>query len=230
MIYYIWFVHPEPHELTVSLTWTFCGYKYCSQTPQFQLLYVNKIMSNPNTPLPPNVAEIVAQERKQSEQEEKEQNAQQKVTAQKRKKILKSIEMLERQYIRTTQHEIRNQKRIQQNNIDFVLSLDKSAVTPTICDEIVQYNLEKCGCDCPDPRIRRLIGIAAKKFLHDICQGAMDYRKHRIDGMEAKKKKHELNKPVVLELDYLLSSLKERGIVINRTKFDIGARIREPNK
>ena len=178
----------------------------------------------------PIVADIISQERKESEQEEKERQRQQAATAQKRKKILKSIEALERRYLENTQREIVNEQRIQQNNIDFVLSLDKSRVAPTICDEIIKYNLEKCGCDCPDPRIRRLVGIAAKKFLHDILQGAMDYRKHRINGMETKKKKHELNNPVILELDYLTASLKEKGIVINRTQFDIGTLMQEKQK
>merc|ERR1719410_974812 len=84
------------------------------------------------------------------------------------------------------------QKCVDQSNVEFVCGLDEAVVT--VPDEIVDYNLEKAGCNCPDLKVRRLVGIAAKKLIFDICRGAMDHRKHYIQGLPVTKQKAFKNK------------------------------------
>ena len=49
---------------------------------------------------------------------------------------------------------------------------------------------------------QRLVGVAAKKFLFDIIQGAMEYREHKINGMLDKKKKEIEKKKVCIVYNF----------------------------
>ena len=83
-------------------------------------------------------------------------------------------------------------KRIYQSNHEFVAGLNNAIIT--IPDEVIDYNLEKAGCNCSDLRVKRLIGIAAKKMIHDVIRGADAHREHYIQGLNASKRKTFKNK------------------------------------
>ena len=109
------------------------------------------------------------------------------------------------------------QKCIDQSNVEFVCGLKDAVVT--VPDQIVDFNLEKAGCNCPDLRVRRLIGIAAKKLIFDVCRGAMDHREHHIQGLPATKQKAFKNKKQTMEMDHLLMALRDKGICLNKPPF-----------
>ena len=42
-----------------------------------------------------------------------------------------------------------------------------------IPDELVTYYLNRSGFNCPDQRVKRLIAVAAQKFISDIATEAL---------------------------------------------------------
>lgn len=83
-------------------------------------------------------------------------------------------------------------KKIHQSNHEFIAGLNNAIIT--IPDEVIDHNLEKAGCHCPDLRVKRLIGIAAKKMINDVIKGADAHREHYIQGLNSSKRKAFKNK------------------------------------
>ena len=50
---------------------------------------------------------------------------------------------------------------------------------PTIPDEVVQYLLERSGCNCTDSKLVRLVSIATQHFLDDVMRDARQFQKLR---------------------------------------------------
>ncbi|KAI5453518.1 hypothetical protein NCC49_005992 [Naganishia albida] len=50
---------------------------------------------------------------------------------------------------------------------------------PLIPDEVTDHYLQKSGFDCQDARLKRLLSLAAQKFVSDITQDAFHYAKLR---------------------------------------------------
>ncbi|KAA6399117.1 MAG: putative transcription initiation factor TFIID subunit [Streblomastix strix] len=74
-------------------------------------------------------------------------------------------------------------------------------------DELTDYYLRCAGCECPDIRVRRLIGVAAEKFMSDILGDAYQLSKTRDD------------RPGVLTVQDLSAALNEHGIHIDRPQY-----------
>ena len=115
------------------------------------------------------------------------------------------------------------------DDISFLMECLEHSDTVTIPDLLIQFELNQVGSICPDIRVQRLIGCAAKLFLFRIVKAAMDYRNHI-----HKKKKH--NRPntsssnssssynsehPILEINYLIPALRNYGIVVNKPLFYI---------
>jgi len=94
---------------------------------------------------------------------------------------------------------------------DFLSSLED--YVPTIPDEVVQYYLNRTGFICNDIRVKRLIALAAQKFISDIANDALQYCKIRQSNALKKDKR------LTLTMEDLAQSGKEYGINIKKPEY-----------
>lgn len=84
----------------------------------------------------------------------------------------------------------------------------------SIPDEVVHHFLNVAGMQTCDPRITKLIAIAAQKFIHDIVSDSLQHCKLR--GTQGKKNKE---KKYTLAIEDLASALAEYGIEVRRQQY-----------
>ena len=87
----------------------------------------------------------------------------------------------------------------------FLEEIDK--YTPKLSEEIVKHICEEKGLVTSDPRLYRILAIAAQSFVEDILTGTAE-------SINCKKKNNKF-----LEWKELSEILKEKGISANRTQF-----------
>ncbi|KAF0726551.1 hypothetical protein Ae201684_015176 [Aphanomyces euteiches] len=75
--------------------------------------------------------------------------------------------------------------------------------TPSIPDEVVSYFLETAGFSTDDPRIIRMVGLVAQKFVLDVGHDAKLYQQHRLNAH------HHPHHKATLTMEDLSASLKE---------------------
>ncbi|KAF8785507.1 transcription initiation factor TFIID subunit 10-like [Argiope bruennichi] len=97
---------------------------------------------------------------------------------------------------------------------EFVLQLDE--YTPTMPDPVVSYFMHSAGFSSTDPRIIRLISIAAQKFVSDIANDALQHCKMRGAGQTKKTAK---DKRYVLTMEDLTPALAEYGINVKKPHY-----------
>lgn len=68
--------------------------------------------------------------------------------------------------------------------------------------------MERCGCNCTDPRLRKLVALATQKFLHDVVSGA----RSQCDRSRAKGRR-------VLQVEDVAKSLEELGVKVVKPAF-----------
>jgi len=90
---------------------------------------------------------------------------------------------------------------------------------------VVNYSLEKVGCHCSDMKVRRLIALAAQRFLVCVATDAAQYLKLRTTAPSAKKQKWS---GAVLTMDDLCSALDEQGIPVFKPDY-YADRLNNPN-
>lgn len=95
---------------------------------------------------------------------------------------------------------------------DFILQLEDYATT--IPDSVTAYYLNKAGFDACDPRIVRLISVAAQKFVSDVVNDALQHCKMRASGQSSKKQGKD--KRFTLSMDDLVPALSEYGINVKK--------------
>lgn len=135
---------------------------------------------------------------------------------------LKRIQTSHSQSMQETQEKLVTKQAM--TDMQFVQSLAETSNNFTIDDSIIKYNLNKRGCECPDLRVRRLIGIAVKHFIVDILSSAEDHKQHFINGLQARKRNSYLknnSQGNVCEMRFLKQSLRDRGIEVHKPLFHI---------
>ncbi|XP_046558755.1 transcription initiation factor TFIID subunit 10-like [Haliotis rubra] len=95
---------------------------------------------------------------------------------------------------------------------DFVLQLEDYA--PTIPDSVTGFYLGRAGFEASDPRIIRLISLAAQKFISDIANDALQHCKMRASGQSSKKQGKD--KKHILTMEDLTPALSEYGINVKK--------------
>lgn len=98
---------------------------------------------------------------------------------------------------------------------DFVQQLEDYA--PTIPDSVTGYYLNRAGFEATDPRITRLISLAAQKFISDIANDALQHCKMRQSGQSSKKQGKD--KKLTLTMEDLTPALSEYGINVKKPAY-----------
>ncbi len=95
---------------------------------------------------------------------------------------------------------------------DFVQQLED--YTPTIPDSVTAYYLNRAGFEANDPRIVRLISLAAQKFVSDVANDALQHCKMRASGQSSKKQGKD--KRYTLTMEDLTPALSGYGINVKK--------------
>eukprot|EP00095_Tigriopus_kingsejongensis_P011289 snap_masked-scaffold14_size734282-processed-gene-2.4 protein:Tk11289 transcript:snap_masked-scaffold14_size734282-processed-gene-2.4-mRNA-1 annotation:"transcription initiation factor tfiid subunit 10-like protein" len=88
--------------------------------------------------------------------------------------------------------------------------------TPTIPDAVVQHYLSSAGFHTDDPRIVRIMSIAAQKFVADIANDALQHSKMRGASQTNKKGKE---RKLVLTNEDLAQALSDQGVTLKKPPY-----------
>ncbi|ORY03624.1 transcription initiation factor IID, TAF10 subunit [Basidiobolus meristosporus CBS 931.73] len=107
---------------------------------------------------------------------------------------------------------------------EFLLLMDH--YTPIIPDAVTDYYLGRTGFDCDDIRVKRLLALAAQKFIADIATDAFQYCKIRTARKYCEEARRQTPFPIqdkktVLTMDDLSAALSEYGINIKKPEYFI---------
>ena len=106
-------------------------------------------------------------------------------------------------------------KETQEDLCDFYTALDVYA--PTIPEAVTKYYMQKSGINAVDPRMVKLISLAADKFLSETIHEARQMSLLRKQGLKQTKRKTN-DSGDVLEIEDLERCLKQQEIVLKRKK------------
>lgn len=100
--------------------------------------------------------------------------------------------------------------------VDILMKLED--YTPTIPDAVTGYYLNRAGFEASDPRIIRLISLAAQKFISDIANDALQHCKLKgtDSGCSQGKSKHH---KYTLTMEDLTPALSEYGINVKKPHY-----------
>ncbi|XP_076859963.1 transcription initiation factor TFIID subunit 10 [Brachyhypopomus gauderio] len=96
---------------------------------------------------------------------------------------------------------------------DFLMQLED--YTPTIPDAVTGYYLNRAGFEASDPRIIRLISLAAQKFISDIANDALQHCKMKGTASGSSRNKAK-DKKYTLTMEDLAPALSEYGINVKK--------------
>ncbi|KAG8453142.1 hypothetical protein GDO86_004822 [Hymenochirus boettgeri] len=97
--------------------------------------------------------------------------------------------------------------------VDFLMQLED--YTPTIPDAVTGYYLNRAGFEASDPRIIRLISLAAQKFISDIANDALQHCKMKGTASGSSRSKSK-DKKYTLTMEDLTLALSEYGINVKK--------------
>ncbi|KAL2103220.1 hypothetical protein ACEWY4_000088 [Coilia grayii] len=96
---------------------------------------------------------------------------------------------------------------------DFLMQLED--YTPTIPDAVTGYYLNRAGFEASDPRVIRLISLAAQKFISDIAIDALQHCKMKGTASGSSRNKTK-DKKYTLTMEDLAPALSEYGINVKK--------------
>ncbi|KAL7238135.1 hypothetical protein ACSBR2_004269 [Camellia fascicularis] len=101
---------------------------------------------------------------------------------------------------------------------DFLASL--TDYTPTIPDQLVEHYLAKCGFQCPDVRLIRLVAVATQKFIAEVATDALQQCKARQAAVvKDKRDKQQKDKRLILTMEDLSKALREYGVNVKHQEY-----------
>ncbi|XP_069496445.1 transcription initiation factor TFIID subunit 10 [Ambystoma mexicanum] len=100
--------------------------------------------------------------------------------------------------------------------VDFLMQLED--YTPTIPDAVTGYYLNRAGFEASDPRIIRLISLAAQKFISDIANDALQHCKMKGTASVSSRNKSK-DKKYTLTMEDLAPALSEYGINVKKPHY-----------
>ncbi|XP_075054499.1 transcription initiation factor TFIID subunit 10 [Mixophyes fleayi] len=100
--------------------------------------------------------------------------------------------------------------------VDFLMQLED--YTPTIPDAVTGYYLSRAGFEASDPRIIRLISLAAQKFISDIANDALQHCKMKGTASGSSRSKSK-DKKYTLTMEDLAPALAEYGINVKKPHY-----------
>ena len=99
---------------------------------------------------------------------------------------------------------------------DLVVALE--AYTPTVPESVCKYYMRKSGVACVDPRMAKLMSMAADRFLADTINEAKQISILRKQGMKAAAKRKHGDTSETLEMEDLERHLNNQRIHLKRSK------------
>lgn len=100
--------------------------------------------------------------------------------------------------------------------VDFLMQLED--YTPTIPDAVTGYYLNRAGFEASDPRIIRLISLAAQKFISDIANDALQHCKMKGTASGSSRSKSK-DKKYTLTMEDLTPALSEYGVNVKKPHY-----------
>ncbi|KAI9218041.1 transcription initiation factor TFIID 23-30kDa subunit-domain-containing protein [Blastocladiella britannica] len=89
---------------------------------------------------------------------------------------------------------------------------------PLVPDAVTDHFLAKAGLDCDDVRVKRILALAAQKFIADIATDALHFSKLRQPTQPASSRK--ASKPKTqLTIEDLSLALSEYGVTIKKPDY-----------
>jgi len=99
---------------------------------------------------------------------------------------------------------------------DFMTQLEGHPAT--IPDSVTSYYLNSAGFETTDPRIVRLVSLAAQKFIADVANDALQHCKMRMSSQAAKKQARD-KQQLTLTMEDLTPALAEYGINVTKPQY-----------
>jgi len=99
---------------------------------------------------------------------------------------------------------------------DFLMQLED--YTPTVPDAVVKHYLATSGFDTSDPRVLRLVSLAAQKFVSDVANDALQHCKMRNAGQTMKNSKSK-DRKYVMTMEDLGHALGNQGVTVKKPPY-----------
>jgi len=108
---------------------------------------------------------------------------------------------------------------------EFLLMLDD--YEPLIPNEVTDYYLQRVGFECEDVRLKRLLSLAAQKFVSDIAADAYQHARIRTNAAGGRARSNQALGPgtsrdktrTTLTMDDLSAALSDYGINARKPEF-----------
>ncbi|KDQ27021.1 hypothetical protein PLEOSDRAFT_1077787 [Pleurotus ostreatus PC15] len=106
---------------------------------------------------------------------------------------------------------------------EFMLMLDE--YEPLIPNEVTDYYLQRVGFECEDVRLKRLLSLAAQKFVSDIAADAYQHARIRTNAQGGRARANQFpgsskdKTRTTLTMDDLSAALAEYGINARKPEF-----------
>jgi len=113
--------------------------------------------------------------------------------------------------------DLSNTRTLGQTLSEFLMTLED--YTPKISDAATSSYLASAGFEASDPRIARLVSIAAQKFISDIANYALQHCKMRRANTVQSSKNKTKDKRFILTIEDLAPALAEYVIVVPKPPY-----------